>query len=295
MRLMKGALAPNSKILYRKHYVIFLQFVEEYFPETRNITEEIWIMFVAYLHREKEWCYSTIVPALSAISFVLKMTGRHSEDYSKSFTVRTLLRAIGNLHQTRDAREPITLHVLEKLVVVTKRHPYDVILFAAMYSMMFFALLRIGEVCTTSGKNSNVIQRDQVQISQDGESITLKLIQFKHSKGDPVFIVLTKHAGKSFCPVANMHRYLACRGEAVGSLFIEGNGRPVSRHKFVGNFQRDLLAIGSSCRILKSHSFRIGGACYAAECGFSDAQIRRLGRWRSNAFMKYLRAFSVKH
>ena len=40
----------------------------------------------------------------------------------------------------------------------------------------------------------------------------------------------------------------------------------------------------------KSHSFRIGGACHAAEKGYSDAQIRALGRWKSYAFKVYLRS-----
>ena len=39
----------------------------------------------------------------------------------------------------------------------------------------------------------------------------------------------------------------------------------------------------------KSHSFRIGGACHAAEKGYSDAQIRALGCWKSYAFKVYLR------
>ena len=36
--------------------------------------------------------------------------------------------------------------------------------------------------------------------------------------------------------------------------------------------------------LYKSHSFRIGGACHAAEQDYSDAQIRALGRWKSDTF-----------
>ena len=43
----------------------------------------------------------------------------------------------------------------------------------------------------------------------------------------------------------------------------------------------------------KGHSFRIGAASYAADRGFSDAQIRMLGRWKSNAFLCYIRAPSL--
>lgn len=43
----------------------------------------------------------------------------------------------------------------------------------------------------------------------------------------------------------------------------------------------------------KGHSFRIGAASHAAEGGMSDAQIRTLGRWKSNAFLKYIRIQSL--
>ena len=49
-------------------------------------------------------------------------------------------------------------------------------------------------------------------------------------------------------------KYLALRGSQPGAIFISGEGLPVSR-------------------------------------GFSDAQIRMLGRWKSNAFLKYIRVY----
>ena len=40
----------------------------------------------------------------------------------------------------------------------------------------------------------------------------------------------------------------------------------------------------------KGRSFRIGAASLAAGKGFSDAQIRTLGRWKSDAFKLYIRS-----
>ena len=39
----------------------------------------------------------------------------------------------------------------------------------------------------------------------------------------------------------------------------------------------------------KAHGFRIGAASRAAASGLSDAQIRFLGRWSSDAFKVYIR------
>ena len=45
--------------------------------------------------------------------------------------------------------------------------------------------------------------------------------------------------------------------------------------------------------LYEAHSFRIGAASWAAAKGFSDSQIRLLGRWKSNAFLKYIRTPSL--
>ena len=54
--------------------------------------------------------------------------------------------------------------------------------------------------------------------------------------------------------------------------------------------QRCLAYCGLDTSRYKSHSFRIGGACHAADRGYSDGQIRALGRWKSDAFKVYLRS-----
>ena len=54
--------------------------------------------------------------------------------------------------------------------------------------------------------------------------------------------------------------------------------------------QRCLAYCGLDTSRYKSHSFRIGGACHTADRGYSDAQIRALGRSKSDAFKVYLRS-----
>ena len=59
---------------------------------------------------------------------------------------------------------------------------------------------------------------------------------------------------------------------------------PVTVSQFNAVLHRCLIFCGLDTGRNKGHSFRIGAACYAADKGFSDAQIRALGRWKSDAF-----------
>ena len=55
----------------------------------------------------------------------------------------------------------------------------------------------------------------------------------------------------------------------------------------IANSNRCFAFCGLDMSRYKSHSFRIGGACHAADKGYSDAQIRALGHWKSEAFKLY--------
>ena len=62
----------------------------------------------------------------------------------------------------------------------------------------------------------------------------------------------------------------------------------VSRSVFSNQPLRAFHLKGLDPSCYEGHSFRIGAASYAADRGFSDTQIRMLGRWKSNAFLSYI-------
>ena len=65
---------------------------------------------------------------------------------------------------------------------------------------------------------------------------------------------------------------------------------PITVSQFDTELQRCLIFCGLDTSRYKGHSFRIGAACHAADKGFSDAQTRALGRWKSDAFKVYIRS-----
>ena len=117
-------------------------------------------------------------------------------------------------------------------------------------------------------------------------------LRLKTSKTDPfrkgVDVVLGR-THTDTCPVTALLAYLALRGNNPGCLFQFADGRPLTKQRFVQRIRAALLAGGFNPAQFAGHSFRIGAATTAAECGISDSTIKMLGRWESAAFQVYIR------
>jgi len=148
-----------------------------------------------------------------------------------------------------------------------------------------------------SGQSSkNVIQLNEISFlaSTNGETSAIKLTMrfFKHSNPtQPVDILL--HKSQPICPVTTIVQYLSVRGHLSRPLFCWPDNSPVRRSQFVDSLNRALSFCSLETDRYKTHSFRIGAASWAAVLGFSDSQIRRFGRWKSNTFLKYIRTSSL--
>ena len=117
-------------------------------------------------------------------------------------------------------------------------------------------------------------------------------VRIKASKTDPfrkgvdIFLGST---GDDICPISAMLAYVAVRGDAPGPLFRFANGKPLTRDRLVTAVRVALSAAGRSEGHSAGHSFRVGAATTAAQCGIPDSAIQTLGRWKSAAYLAYVR------
>ena len=95
------------------------------------------------------------------------------------------------------------------------------------------------------------------------------------------------------CPVNLLLAYLNLRGTSPGPLFCWLDLSPVTRKFFTNALADSLRFCDLDMSGYKSHSFRIGAASTEDSKGMSDAQIRAFERWKSNAFLRYIRAPSL--
>lgn len=162
------------------------------------------------------------------------------------------------------------------------------LLFLAMTQTAFHGFFRLGELAYTNAQAAqNIVHLANIQLetSATGLRIVIDISHFKHSSGRARIYINTRERR---CPVQCLLAYLRARGDAPGPLFMV-NHKPVHRSMYDSIFQRTIRRLGLDAGRYKPHSLRIGATTQAALDGHSALQIRAMGRWKSDAFLKYIR------
>lgn len=174
----------------------------------------------------------------------------------------------------------------------TKSSLYSKKLTEAMYALAFVAALRVGEI-TYPGNlpGQNIISIGQIAFMETREgtvtALKLTLRHYKHSdSSSPVDIFIYRERD-------NEYEYIDIRGQFPGPLFCWPDASLITRSFFVTALKEDLQFCDLDISHYKTPSFRIGAASWAAAKGMSDTQIRDFGRWKSNAFLRYIRTSTM--
>ena len=260
------------------------------------ISPSILALFIAFLFKFK-YAPSTTLTYVSAIGYLHKLQG--FSDPSKIFFISQMLKGFNKVGFRLDSRLPITLPMLYKIMIAGRQHvspQFKMLRFIAMCNLAFHAFLRIGEITVARKSAPPPLSFQQVELTSDskGRVLSLKLVfhDYKHNYNQRPF-ALDIPRKSDHCPVQTLLDYLAVRGSQPGPLFMNLDGSPVTRADFQDSLNLVLNFCDFSPSSYKGHSFRIGAATLAAQQGLSDAQIRLMGRWKSNAFQKYIRVESL--
>ena len=190
-------------------------------------------------------------------------------------------------------RLPIGPSVLRKLGGVWNRigPSRDEVMLLAACCLGFFGFLRAGEFTVPDDKSyDSKCHLSYGDVAVDSQSRTqvvrITIKQSKFRRGIDMFMGRT---GNDLCPVAALLAYLADRGAKKGPLFMFVDGRFLTRQRLVDCVRAALHSAGLAESQYCGHSFRIGAATAAAERGIEDSTIKTLGRWRSIAYLYYIK------
>lgn len=253
-------------------------------------------MFITYLDYYG-YAASTIMTYIGAISYVLNLAERPNP--CQTFLVKKLLNTIAKNSNPQIPKKPITREILLVLLQALDRLlvGYERLLAKAIFSWMFHLCARVGELTLSKGNRSHILSMDQIKLVRNNNSSPFFRIQFKsykHRKAGHC-PVLELHSSKdASCPVTLMTTYLSQRPKLSGPIFIGKNGKVIPSNWVSQILSQSLALSRINPKMYSSHGFRAGGATDAARRGASDAQIRLMGRWVSDAFKRYIRPDILK-
>lgn len=142
-----------------------------------------------------------------------------------------------------------------------------------------------------------------LELVNEKKQITVRLTDTKtlqRNDGLPELVVVTELGVRKdlrWCPIDLLLRrhFRIKKGKRKQIISVlMTNGKRLTRTEYSRRLKGALAKIGINPQKYDTHSGRIGGATMLWDAGFSDAQIMKFGRWRSDSWSIYCRALKSK-
>ena len=262
-------------------------------------TERLLCRFVTFLTKEG-LKLRTIKVYLSAVRF-LHIEEAGTDPFLPTqprlhYILQGIKRAEAEKGVEKRTRLPITPNILRKIKEAWEASASepDIIMLWAACCLGFFGFLRSGEMTVpTTGMYDKTCHLSLADIAVDNPAKPETIrVRIKQSKTDPFRKGIDLFMGRTasdICPVRALLNYLIVRGKTEGPLFTFADGSYLTRQRLVDAVRQALEKAGLDPKKYSGHSFRIGAATAAAERGMEDSVIKTLGRWRSLAYLEYIK------
>ena len=212
------------------------------------------------------------------------------------YVLRGVKRAEGMSGVAKRERRPITPDLLHKIKVVwdPRAHEDDVVMLWAACCLAYFGFMRVGELTVPSDDGYDAschLSWGDVTVDDPTRPSRME-VRIKASKTDPFrrgISIFIGRVSSDLCPVSAMLAYMVVRGKIAGPLFRFSDGKPLTRQRLVTAVKDALVKAGVEPGQYSGHSFRIGAATTAAARGPEDSTVRTLGRWKSLAYLEYIK------
>ena len=275
----------------------FISFCSQFSLNPLPASEAVLCRFVAFL-AASNITYGLVRSYLSAVRHFHIMNNLPDPSLSSFPRLEYVLKGLRRKSVLRPRPKclPITPELLRRIHAVwsSRSLAQDKFMLWAAFCLVFFGFLRAGEfTCPSQAALSSEMLMVGNVVIDSHENPSHMMIRLKRSKTDPFGAGFTLHFGRTgdeLCPISAMLGYLARRPPDPGFLFLFRDGTPLSRARLCHELRLALMTAGVDTTGYSGHSFRIGAATTAAQVGLTDSFIQTLGRWKSAAFLEYIRS-----
>ena len=292
--LQHQAVARSTRRIYKTGWRAFRIFCAQHNVVSLPASKSTICLFATSVSRRVS--PSTIRTYLAAVAYFHKSRGA-TDPTVNNCRLQLILRGIrrtGAEHPLKPARirQPISLTMLRRLCKATYQlglSQHNRAMFVSALTLAFHGCLRVSEFTHSKYAWWNPRIRDA------SISASSLVYHIRQSKTDQLArgtqVVISRARDHAVCPCRAMLTYLEQLKKPHPSLalFHWDNGSPLRRQGFVSLLKRSLQLCGYNPSRYNSHSLRVGAATHAAKQGLPEEAIRRLGRWRSSAYRRYVR------
>jgi len=221
----------------------------------------------------------------------------------RSDTINLILKGVQN-KEARDrlanknlVKQPITEATMMTLKTSLRSWQADTTdhrLIWAVATNLYHGLFRVRELLAEKEQEFDpafTLLTDDIRVSKVGQfgSAHFQLKAPKEDKKKRSKIVDVYGTGNASCPVQALRKWQARMDwPANQPAFRWSNGVPLTAKKFNQVLRGRLGEPADGSRAFSSHCFRIGVASRLGHLGYSDEEVKAMGRWSSRAFEEYL-------
>lgn len=156
--------------------------------------------------------------------------------------------------------------------------------------LMFRCLLRVGQVVASP----HTLLRSAVVFTEYGFLLTINSSKTKSKGTSPDYIPVNSMSGTHVCIVYLLRRLFTKFPMPENAPLFSTSCSPNLSYSTYSKQLKVLIAKAGISGDFSSHSFRRGGATCMSELGFTVADIKRRGRWKSSCVNRYI-THSLKH
>ena len=167
--------------------------------------------------------------------------------------------------------------------------------------MGYYGMFRIGElVVGCNGNDCHTIKATNVHVAKNKNKIMIMLYSSK-TQGTGMAPQKIKITGKDnlkdrskafFCPFTTIKQFLIARGNYSSEsepFFVFRSGIKVTHQHVRSTLSNLIKNVGLDPKVYGTHRLHAGRACDMLKFGYTVDEIKRAGRWKSNAVFRYLK------
>lgn len=228
----------------------------------------------------------------------------HDETYPHHVdeAVKTLLRATkmkeARANEVERKRPPVLLEDLVTLLEVLPKRGEMGLAMLTVALVAFWGTARLGELISDDEMKS-LPRWNDLEWKEDRSEVSIAIRNAKTAKpGELQFIRLCRQ-DSLLDPVSILEEWFAFRprkpSEEIFSVLAGDKQKRLGKQSTINQLRSIWNGVKSKKKqLLHGHSFRIGGASLRWNLGAGREEVKRCGRWTSDAYLIYLRKFSDK-